>query len=169
MIFATLVCGFVLAVPAVIGAWARRQSVDFGPFFTYAAVLFGFSALVSAVHVPGGTFIHSAVALAPHTYILALEGVAVGVAWIAAHRSAWNAEAATRIFTGAAIVFGISVALLGALVVHATWSTRRADATSVAAALGPRARHMTRRVMSIDASGTKYATRRGGVVLWAIR
>ena len=62
----------------LVGAWARRRSVDFGPFFVYAALLFAFSALVSAVHVPGGTFIHSAVALAPHAYILALEGIAVG-------------------------------------------------------------------------------------------
>ena len=46
----------------VIGGWARRRSTDFGPFFVYAAILFAFSALVSAVHVPGGTFIHSAVA-----------------------------------------------------------------------------------------------------------
>ena len=61
--------------PMVIGAWARRRSTDFGPFFVYAAILFAFSALVSAVHVPGGTFIHSAVALAPHSYILALEGI----------------------------------------------------------------------------------------------
>ena len=36
-----------------------------------------FSGLVSAIHVPGGTFIHSAVALAPYSYILALEGVGV--------------------------------------------------------------------------------------------
>ena len=88
MIFTTLITGFVLAPFMVIGAWARRRSLDFGPFFAYAALLFGFSTLVSAVHVPGGTFIHSAVALAPHAYILALEGVAVAVAWIAARRRA---------------------------------------------------------------------------------
>ena len=38
-----------------------------------------FSAIVSAVHVPGGTFIHSAIALAPFSYILALEGIDVAV------------------------------------------------------------------------------------------
>ena len=79
MIFTTLITGFVLAPFMVIGAWARRRSLDFGPFFAYAALLFGFSTVVSAVHVPGGTFIHSAVALAPHAYILTLEGVAVAV------------------------------------------------------------------------------------------
>ena len=85
----------------VIGGWARRRSDDFGPFFVYAALLFAFSALVSAVHVPGGTFIHSAVALAPYSYILALEGIALAVGWVAARRTAWNAASATRIFTGA--------------------------------------------------------------------
>ena len=103
MIFTTLIAGFVLAPFMVIGAWARRRSLDFGPFFAYAALLFGFSALVSAVHVPGGTFIHSAVALAPHAYILALEGIAVAVAWIAARRRAWKQETATRVFTGATL------------------------------------------------------------------
>ena len=66
---------------------------DFGPFFAYAGLLFAFSTLVSAVHVPGGTFIHSAVALAPHAYVLALEGIAVAVGWVAARRRTWNAAA----------------------------------------------------------------------------
>ena len=50
----------------VIGAVARRRDASFGPYLGYGVVLFAFSALVSAVHVPGGTFIHSAVGLAPH-------------------------------------------------------------------------------------------------------
>ena len=62
----------------VIGAWRRRRDALFGPFLAYAVLLFAFSAIVSAVHVPGGTFIHSAVALAPHGYVLALEGIVAG-------------------------------------------------------------------------------------------
>ena len=71
----------------VVGAWLRRRSPDFAPFFVYAAILFAFSALVSAVHVPNGTFIHSAIALAPQATILALEGVVAAVAWVAARRA----------------------------------------------------------------------------------
>ncbi len=82
MIFITLVAGFVLAPFMVIGGWVRRRSTDFGPFFAYALLLFAFSAIVSAVHVPGGTFIHSAIALAPFAYILALEGIVALVDWI---------------------------------------------------------------------------------------
>ncbi len=37
----------------VIGAWRRRRDALFGPFLGYAVLLFAFSALVSAVHVPG--------------------------------------------------------------------------------------------------------------------
>ncbi len=99
--------------PLALGAWARRHSTDFLPFFAYAILLFGFSGLVSAVHVPGGTFIHSAVALAPHSYILALEGVGVGVAWIATRRPAWRAIVATRLFTTAAIAFSVILAVVG--------------------------------------------------------
>jgi hypothetical protein len=165
MIYVTLICGLILALPLLIGGWARRRSLDFGPFFVYAAILFGFSALVSAVHVPGGTFIHSAVALAPYTYILVLEGIVVGVAWIAARRPSWNRGAATRFFSGAAIAFGLGAALLGALSVHATWSARRAQTAAVAAALDAAGAPPTDRVMSSDAAGMKYASGHGGVVL----
>jgi hypothetical protein len=165
MIFVTLVAGFVLAPFMVIGGWARRRSLDFGPYFLYAGLLFAFSALVSAVHVPGGTFIHSAVALAPQGYILALEGVALAVAWIAARRRTWDLATATRAFTGAAVAFAIGVSVLGAAFVHGVWSDNRATFQRVAAGLDAAGAAPTDRVMSIDASGTRFWTGRGGVVL----
>jgi hypothetical protein len=165
MIFVTLVAGFVLAPFMVIGAWARRRSPDFTPFFLYAGLLFAFSALVSAVHVPGGTFIHSAVALAPHSYVLALEGIAVATGWIAARRRRWDAVTATRAFTGAALVFSVGTSVVGAAFVHGIWSDSRAKFRTVAEALDRTGAAATDRVMSIDASGTRYWSGRGGVVL----
>jgi 4-amino-4-deoxy-L-arabinose transferase-like glycosyltransferase len=165
MIYTTLVAGFVLAPFMVVGGWARRRSLDFGPFFLYAGLLFAFSALVSAVHVPGGTFIHSAVALAPHTYILALEGIALVVAWVARRRPAWNAEAATRLFTVATLAFAVITATGGAAFVHGSWTARRDKFIAVGAALDQAGAPLTDRVMSIDAGGVKYWTGRGGVVL----
>ena len=164
-IYITLVGGVLLAPLMVIGAWGRRRSRDFGPFFIYAAILFAFSALVSAVHVPGGTFIHSAVALAPFTYILALEGVALAVGWVAARRPAWDADAATGVFTGAVIGFAVLCAVAGSLVVHAAWEGRRDRGLAVASTLDAAGATATDRVMSLDASSTKYWTGRGGVVL----
>ena len=164
-IYLVLVCGLILGPPLAVGAWARRHSPDFLPFFVYAAILFAFSGLISAVHVPGGTFIHSAVALAPHSYILALEGIGVGVAWIAARRPAWRAIVATRLFTVAAIVFSLVLALSASQSVHAHWAADRDKATAIAAAFQRASVPATDRVMSIDAAGTKYATGRGGVVL----
>ena len=165
MIFSTLTAGFVLVPFMVIGAWARRRSLDFGPFFLYAGLLFAFSTLVSAVHVPGGTFIHSAVALAPHAYILTLEGIGIAVGWIAARRRAWDPGDATSIFTGATLAFAAVAALLGSLFVHAVWADSRSKFIAVADALDQARAPLTDRVMSIDASGTKYWTGRGGVVL----
>ncbi len=135
MIYLTLVCGFVLGPLLLVGGWVRRRSPEFLPFFVYAAVLFTFSALVSAVHVPGGTFIHSAVALAPHSYILALEGLVVGIGWIAARRSAWDPVVAVRVFGGATIAFSIVIAVAGSLAVHSTWAVRRDRSIEVANAL----------------------------------
>ena len=132
--------------------WARRRSVDFGPFFTYAAVLFGFSALLSAVHVPGGTFIHSAVALAPHSYVLALGGVAAVVAWFGRRRPAWDPGPTTRLAT----VGVVAVVVLGALtsvgVVHAGW------APGVTAC----SQCVTRWTRPVRRHGTGHVDRRGG-------
>jgi len=163
-IFGVLVGGVVLVPFMLVGA-RRRRSVDFGPFFGYAILLFAFSALVSAVHVPGGTFIHSAIALAPHAYVLALEGVLVAVGWIAARRRGWNATEAERVFVGAAVAFAVVVGALGSVSVHATWDASRRQFQAVAVALTAAGAPTTDHVMSIDASGTKYWTGRGGVVL----
>jgi hypothetical protein len=142
----------------------RRRSPDFLPFFAYAAILFGFSGLVSAVHVPGGTFIHSAVALAPHGYVLALEGVAVIIGWIATRRRAWNREAATRVFVGATVAIGLLAAVVGTVVVDAGWNAKRDARLTLTAALDLAGVAADDRLMTIDAAGFKYFTGRGGVV-----
>jgi hypothetical protein len=165
MIYITLVAGFVLAPFMVVGAWVRRRSVDFGPFFAYAALLFAFSAIVSAVHVPGGTFIHSAVALAPYSYILALEGIGIAVDWVAARRPSWDAEQARRAFLGAAAAFAVVLAAAGSMIVHEIWATRSDGFVTAASALDGAGAPTTDRVMSIDAAGTRYWAGRGGVVL----
>ena len=163
-IFTTLALAGLLVVPLVVGAWSRRRSLDFGPFFVYAVLLFGFSGLVSAVHVPGGTFIHSAVALVPHAYILVLEGIAVGVAWIATRRRSWQPLVATRVFTTAAIGFAAVSAIVVSLGVHGAWDTKRIERRALAAALTVAGAPADARVMSIDAAGMNYVSGRAGVV-----
>jgi hypothetical protein len=163
-IFTTLVANGLLLPLMIVGGWARRRSVDFGPFFAYAAVLFAFSALVSAIHVPGGTFIHSAVALAPHATILALEGIGVAVAWVAARRPAWNREVATKLFTAFTVGFVVFAAIPGALVTWRVWDNVRVGRQAVAAALDLAGAAPDARIMTIDAAGYRYWTARGGVV-----
>ncbi|HEV8488523.1 MAG TPA: glycosyltransferase family 39 protein [Candidatus Limnocylindrales bacterium] len=161
----TTIVGAGLLVPfMIVGGWARRRSVDFGPFFAYAGILFAFSAIVSAVHVPGGTFLHSAVALVPHSYILALEGIAIAVGSIASRRRSWNAGVATRLFISAAIAFAAGAALFASLSVHAGWDRKRDARAAVAAALDDAGAAADDRILSIDAAGIRYATGRGGVV-----
>ena len=82
-------------------------------------LLFAFSALVSAVHVPGGTFIHSAVALAPHGYVLALWGIVFAVGWVGRRRTSWDTARAGRVFVTGAVAFGVATAVWGSLTVHA--------------------------------------------------
>ncbi|HET7728046.1 MAG TPA: glycosyltransferase family 39 protein, partial [Candidatus Limnocylindrales bacterium] len=164
-IYGVLVGVGVLVPLMLIGAWRHRRDSAFGPYFAYAIVLFAFSALVSAVHVPGGTFIHSAVALAPHGYVLALAGIAVAVDWMAERRRSWQPARATRIFTTAAVGFAVVAAVAGTVAVHATWDARRDRMQAVATALDVEGAPVTDRLMSIDAAGYRYHTGRGGVVL----
>ena len=77
------------------------------PWIVYGLTLFAFSALLFAVHVPYGTFLHSAVALVPHAYIAALVGIAGAVDWVARRRPSWNPPRARRVFT--AMVVGVVV------------------------------------------------------------
>jgi 4-amino-4-deoxy-L-arabinose transferase-like glycosyltransferase len=164
-IFTTLIAGGLLLPFMLLGGWLRRRSIAFGPFFLYAALLFAFSTLVSAVHVPGGTFIHSAVGLAPHAYILAMEGIVAGVAWIAARRPAWNEDVAARVFLTTGVAFAVLAAIGGSLSVHARWRSEHAQRVAVAEALDAAGAPPTDRLMSIDAAGYRYFTGRGGVVL----
>ncbi len=164
-IFSVLVGGVVLVPLMAIGGWARRRSPDFAPWFLYAFLLFAANALVFAVHVPGGTFIHSAIGLAPHAFVLALEGVALAVAWIARRRPAWNVESATRFFTVAVIGFAVVAAIGATMTTHAAWRARTDEHRFAAGALDAAGAATTDRVMSIDASGTFYWSGRGGVVL----
>jgi hypothetical protein len=164
-IFTVLVGGALLVPFMLAGAWRRRSSPDFGPFFAYAALLFAFSTLISAVHVPGGTFIHSAVALAPHAYVLALEGIAVAVRWVAARRRSWQEEQATRFFTVGAVTFTLLVAAGAAVLTLAAWAERRHDFQLIGSDLAAAGASADERVMSIDAAGTLYWTGHPGVVL----
>lgn len=151
-------------VPFVLwGAWARRRSDRFGPWFVYAGTLVLLSGLLFAVHVPYGTFLHSAVALVPHGYVLAVEGIALAVAWTGRRLRHWDVPRATRTFT----VMAVAVLWAGGAV--ATWKVvgdwdgeaerRRAVASSLATLAGP-----NDRLMSADAGGYRYFTGLGGVV-----
>ena len=163
-VFNTLVAVRFLLPLMLIGAWVRRRSPDFGPYFTYFAILFGFSSLVSAVHVPGGTFIHSAVALAPHGYLLALEGIAAVVAWIAARRPNWKPATAVPLFSAVIVALAVLVAIPGVIATHAVWGVERTERQAVGAALDLAGAAPDARIMSIDAAGFRYHTGRGGVV-----
>ena len=157
--------GSVFLVPLLVaGAWLRRRSVDFGPFFVYAFILFAFSAIVSAVHVPGGTFIHSAVALAPHSYVLAMEGILAGVAWIARRRRTWSVDSAGRVFVGGAVALALATSVVYGLAVINGWDAIRQQRITVANELVAIGASQDDRLLSIDAAAYRYYTGRGGVV-----
>ena len=143
--FVILVAGVVLAPTMAAGAWVRRRSPTYRPFFVYAVLLFAFSALVSAVHVPNGTFIHSAVALAPQASILALEGVIAVVAWIAARRAGWDVAQASRTFVAGAVGMTMLVGVWFSFTTRSVWAGERDLKVGAGAALTCRCRTGRRR------------------------
>ena len=147
----------------VVGAWVRRRSPDFAPFFVYAAILFAFSALVSAVHVPNGTFIHSAVALAPQATIIALEGVVAAVVWASARRS-WDVASASRVFLVAVVGLAMFVGVSFSFVTRSAWIAERDLKLGAGGRPRRRRRRATDVVMSLDTGGVKYWTGHPGVV-----
>jgi hypothetical protein len=162
IIFATMPLLGFLAPFTLIGGWLSRRDRNFIPWIVYAITLFAFSALLFAVHVPYGTFLHSAVALLPHAYLAALLGIAAVVRWVARRRPSWDAPRATRVFT--AMVVG--VVLVGSVV--GTWITLRAwrsehdlrEQLLTGLATAP----PSDRLMSPDSGAYSYLGGRSGIV-----
>ncbi len=162
--FAVVICSIVLVPFVVWAGWIRRRSDDLLPWFLYVLIMFLGATLLFPLHVPGGAFIHSAVGMGPYAYILALEGVAALVAWIAKRRPSWDASTATPVFSWAIVALVILTAALYAPVVQAGWRAAAAPRIELAAQLDEMGVPSTDRLMSIDAGGFKYFTGRGGVV-----
>ena len=151
-------------VPFVVWAgWTRRRSGRFAPWMVYAATLILFSGLLFAVHVRYGTFLHSAVALVPHGYVLAVDGIGLAVAWTARRRRHWDVPRATRNFSLLALV----VLWLGGS--WATWKavdgwqaeagTRQGAAAALAGIAAP-----ADRLMTADPGAYRYYAGLGGIV-----
>lgn len=150
-------------VPFVVdSAWRTRRQLHFRPWRVYAVTLFLASGLLFAVHVPSGSFMHSAVALLPHAYLLATMGIAGAVGWVAERRSSWDAPRATRVMLGGAVAI-TAVASGGAtLIASGAWSADRSTRMEVVPALA--ATPDGDRIMSADAGAYRYLTGRGGIV-----
>jgi 4-amino-4-deoxy-L-arabinose transferase-like glycosyltransferase len=161
-LFALLPLAAVLAPLALVGAWVHRRDPGFGPFFVYAIALLGASALLFAVHVAKGTFIHSAVVLLPHTFLLVTSGVATTVTWVARRRSTWDVPRATRLFTTGAVVVAVMGAVIQTLTTVGHW--RDARATQAELAAGLRDIPADDRIMSADAGAYHYLTGHPGIV-----
>jgi 4-amino-4-deoxy-L-arabinose transferase-like glycosyltransferase len=161
-IFATMpLLGFLVPF-ALIGVWLMRRNPNFSPWIVYAITLVAFNALLFAVHVPYGTFLHSAVALLPHAYLLALIGVAATVRWVARRRSSWNAERATSVFTAMTVAVTLMGSVIATYVIDRQWSAERDLRVAVAVSLA--GVPATDRLMSPDAGGYRYITGRAGIV-----
>ena len=162
--FAVIIASVILMPFIVWGAWSRRRASDFLPWFLYVLIMFAGATLIFPLHVPGGAFIHSAVGMAPHAYILALEAIAALVMAIARHRPAWNTRTAIPVFTWAIVGLVIASAAFYAPVVHAAWNADRMPRLALAGELNRLGVAPTDRLMTIDAAAFKYFTGRPGVV-----
>jgi 4-amino-4-deoxy-L-arabinose transferase-like glycosyltransferase len=163
LIFVALPLLLILVPLLLIGAWRSRRDRDYAPWIIYAVALFTFTALVSAVHVPYGTFIHSAVALIPHAYLLSLLGIAVVVHAIAARRSSWDAPRATRNFTF--IVVGVIsvLSVISSVTTTEAWRKEHDNRLVVLEALAAEA-DPGDVIMSPDAGAYRYRGGWSGIV-----
>jgi Dolichyl-phosphate-mannose-protein mannosyltransferase len=162
VIFAGLPLLLYLAPFSLIGAWHERRNPLVVPWIVYAITLFAFNGLLFAVHVPFGTFLHSAVALAPHAYLLAAVGVALAIEWAARWRPHWDVPRATAVFTTAAVV----IAALGAAgsVLRGESNWRREDEVRAPIMAALAAAPSGERVMSPDAGAYRFHAGRPGIV-----
>jgi 4-amino-4-deoxy-L-arabinose transferase-like glycosyltransferase len=153
-----------LLVPfLLIGSWVSRRSRDFAPWFIYIVALFVFTALVSAVHVAFGTFIHSAVALLPHAYLLVMLGVSALVHWIADRRDSWDAPRASRNLSFMLVGVIIAVSAAASLSTVDAWRREQEGRVEVLAALAEQAQPDDV-LMSPDSGAYQYHGEWAGIV-----
>jgi len=162
--FAVIICSVVLVPFLLIGGWLRRRSIDFGPWFLYAFLVFLGATILYPLHVPGGAFIHSAVGLEAHAYILSLEGVAAIVLWIAKRRPAWDPKTAIPVFVTAVVAFVVLTAPLYAFALKGAWDESRAPRAALASQMDSLGVAPDDRLLAIDSAGLKYYTGRPGIV-----
>jgi hypothetical protein len=161
-LFAYLPFAVAFAPAFVVGAWLHRRTLAFVPWLTYGLTLLTFSTLLFAVHVPSGNFIHSAVALVPHAYLLMLTGLGWMVGWIARHRPTWRVETATRVFAGSAVVLVGLFGVISSLQTVSQWRAYRAGLDPIVAQLA--ALPTTDVVMSGDPAGIWYLSGHQGII-----
>jgi hypothetical protein len=162
--FAVVICSVVLLPLVIVGAWRRRRSIDFVPWFVYTTIVFAGATILYPLHVPGGAFIHSAIGLAPYAYILALEGVLAIVSAVARRRPSWREETAGPVFVWATVLFTVATAIPFGVGTMASWDAARQPRIALAAELDRLGVPATDRLLSIDAAGMTYWTGRPGVV-----
>jgi 4-amino-4-deoxy-L-arabinose transferase-like glycosyltransferase len=161
-LFVLMPLGLVLAPFAAIGAWRHRSDSAFIPFLVYAFALLAASALLFPVLVTHGTFIHSAAALVPHTFVLVTSGIGAVVAWVAARRSSWDVRRATAVFTYGAAGVAVAVALAQTVLTVGQWSAARSVQAALATSLGSAS--ISERVMSASPGAFTYLAGHPGLV-----
>jgi 4-amino-4-deoxy-L-arabinose transferase-like glycosyltransferase len=163
VIFAVMPMVGLLVPFFLVEAWRRRRCGVFVPWLVYAAALLSATLLVFALYVTHGYFIHSAVALLPHAYVLAVGGIGTAVAWVARRRAHWDAVRASHAVT-AMIVGVMMVASLAATAATVrAWTQEAENRRPVLAALAELA-HPADRVMSPDPGAYRYHGGWSGII-----
>lgn len=161
-LFATQVLLLFLVPFLLLGIWWGRRALAWRPWFIYAATLFLAAGLLFAVHVPNGTFLHSAVALIPYSYLLCLVGIGGVVAAVARRRAGWDAPRASRVFTAMAVVAVVGMGIVATFLTARNWRDVRDMSLAVAAPLADAP--PDDRIMTPDPGGFRYLTGRAGIV-----
>lgn len=163
-IFAVLVCSVILVPFLMIGALAHRRNRAYHAWFAYTLVIFAGATFLYPVHVPGGTFIHSAIGLLPHAVILSVEGVLALARFLARRRRRWNPDTAGTVFLWGIVALVVATAVVFGAPVIRQWEAAREPRIALAAELDRLGVPRADRILSIDAAGIKYWTGRGGTV-----
>ena len=154
--------GGIFVVFLAVGLWRERRRRELAPFLAYFWVMLGAMVLVFTFHAPMGAFYHSAWALLPFAFPLAVASLRPAADWAGRYWRFLGGRGAQRFLLVAGLAGAVVLSVVGSAALLVGWREQETRLEAGAAFVAQHAA-ATDRVLSYDPARLYLLTARAGV------